>query len=228
MVDRLRLSQPAKNLLWSECGGYCQNPRCRTDLHAVAPGATVAELAHIIPASPRGPRSGEDANATREDRADPSNILVLCPTCHTMIDKTPAAYPAEILRQWKTASQLARAAAFTVPRVLDRAAAREYVLKLLSDNASVFRLYGPREGEHDDDRADQWRRHARERIVPNNRKLVNFLDTNADLLTPTEALYVSDFKIHASEFEDRHLSENWSPGTTRFPSALSNVFKEEQ
>lgn len=225
MADRLPLTQATKNFLWSESGGYCQNPGCRADLHALASETTVAELAHIIPASPRGPRSAEGVGATREDRADPSNILVLCPTCHTLIDKAPTSYPAAVLREWKTSSQLARAAAFTTPLASDRAAARAYVAPILADNASVFRLYGPREEEYDDDRADQWRRHVLGRIIPNNRRLVNFLDMNAELLTPTEAIFVADFKVHASEFEDRHLLENWNPGATRFPPGMSDRFR---
>src|SRR5207248_3337585 len=119
----------------------------------------IGEFAHIIPASAEGPRADEDPDLTAQDRAQPENILLLCPNCHTMIDKAPLAYPSGLLRGWKEQSQRARARAFGTPVFETRTQAREHVTALLDANRAVFDLYGPLAGVFDDDRADQWRRH---------------------------------------------------------------------
>lgn len=50
--------------------------------------------------SPRGPRG--DSKASAAEREDASNYLLLCPTCHTEVDKNLADWPVERLRQLKT------------------------------------------------------------------------------------------------------------------------------
>ena len=103
-TKRVPLSQPSKDLLWSESGGHCQNPDCRADLHSFVDRAHIAELAHIIPASADGPRAEEGPDLTGPERALPENVLVLCPTCHTVVDKAPEEYPADVLRAWNNAA----------------------------------------------------------------------------------------------------------------------------
>lgn len=87
----------------------CNNPKCAT----VTVGAMdwgqnkgpltikIGEAAHICAA-----RDGEaryDASMSDAQRADFSNGLWLCASCHTMIDKnkTGTAFPAPMLRKWK-------------------------------------------------------------------------------------------------------------------------------
>lgn len=204
---RVKLSQSAKDILWSESGGHCQNPGCRVDLHSFIEQMHVAELAHIIPASTKGPRATEGSDLTEVERADPANILVLCPTCHTMIDKGPSQYPAEVLRRWKERSQRARAVAFGTPQFTSRAQARAAVEPLLGSNQAVFKLYGPLDDVFDDTRADQWIRHVVDTVIPNNRTLLHLLQSNRDLLTVTEKVTLDIFAIHAQQLEERHLGE---------------------
>ncbi|MFC8535269.1 HNH endonuclease [Streptomyces sp. NPDC057249] len=224
-TKRVRLSQPAKDVLWSESGGHCQNPGCRVDLHAFVDQAHVAELAHIIPASTNGPRATEGADLTETERADPTNILVLCPTCHTMIDKGPSQYPAEILRRWKERSQQARAIAFGVPVFASRAEARAAIEPLLGANRAVFQLYGPLDDVFDDTRADQWSRHVVDTVIPNNRTLLRFLQSNRGFLTASEKETVDIFAIHVQQLEERHLEGTWTPGSTRFPEEIESIMK---
>ncbi|MGI5207496.1 SAVMC3_10250 family protein [Spirillospora sp. CA-108201] len=75
----------------------------------------MGELAHIIPANLRGPRGQSERELTETGRAMRENIIMLCPTCHTLIDKAPEKYPADLLRNWKRRSQLARAIAHGTP-----------------------------------------------------------------------------------------------------------------
>jgi len=223
---RLELPQAAKDRLWSESGGHCQNPQCRADLHGFASQIHVRELAHIIPASVDGPRGAEAPELTSDERTLPENILVLCPTCHTVIDKAPDKYPADVLRGWKRASQDARARAFGTPLFASRAEARQHVEVLLAANRAVFELYGPREGVFDDDRADQWHRHVKSTIIPNNGELLRLLRTNQRLLTGSERATMSVFAVHVRELEDRHVAGDWTPGSTRFPPAMESILED--
>ena len=52
----------------------------------------IAEMAHVIPHGKNGPRNEERP----EEEFDPDsfdNLILLCPMCHTIIDKDPAPYP---------------------------------------------------------------------------------------------------------------------------------------
>lgn len=227
-TKRLELSQPAKNLLWSESGGHCQNPQCRADLHLIAERERlhIGEFAHVIPASTVGPRAEEGRKLTEQDRAKPENIVLLCPTCHTVIDKAPTAYPAVTLRDWKEQSQRARTQAFGTPVFDSREEARAVVESLLEANKAVFDLYGPVAGDFDEDRADQWRRHVIRTIIPNNQTLQRLLQANRSLLTSTEKATFHIFSIHAHEFEERHRINDWTAGSTKYPSNMNLIFRD--
>lgn len=129
-TKREGLSQSAKDWLWSESGGHCQNPECRADLHGFVYRKHIGELAHVIPASMEGPRADEGPELTEGERALPENVVVLCPTCHTVVDKATEEYPAEVLRGWKQRSQEARAVAHGTPVFTSRSQAREFVERL--------------------------------------------------------------------------------------------------
>jgi hypothetical protein len=224
-TKRVNLSQPAKDWLWSESGGYCQNPECRADLHGFVERTHIGELAHIIPASTEGPRAGEGPALTEDERALPENVAVLCPTCHTMIDKAPEEYPADTLRGWKRRSQQARALAHGTPGFATRLEAREFIEGLLGANRAVFDLYGPLDEVFDDARAEQWRRHVKDTIIPNNRTLLRVLQLNRGLLTDAEKTTADVFAVHVQELEERHLEGNWTPGSTMFPNAMESILE---
>lgn len=227
MAARKKISKLAQDYLWSESGGHCQNPACRRDLHAVSAQVSVSELAHIIPASPDGPRGDTSQHLDADQRAQADNILLLCPTCHTMIDKEPSTYPATLLHKWKDASSNARAVAFGTPRFETRAEARARLLPLLAKNHAVFEKYGPLSVNHDEDRAGQWAEQVRSTIIPANRQILAHVRANEHLLTNAELAVSAEFEIHASQLEDRHLGGNWSAGTLTYPNGIAELFEEQ-
>ncbi len=226
-TKREGLSQSAKDWLWSESGGHCQNPECRADLHGFVYRKHIGELAHVIPASMEGPRADEGPELTEGERALPENVVVLCPTCHTVVDKATEEYPAEVLRGWKQRSQEARAVAHGTPVFTSRSQAREFVERLLGANRAVFDLYGPLDEVFDDTRAEQWRRHVNDTIIPNNRTLLRVLQVNRGLLMSPEKATAHIFAVHAQELEERHLEGNWTPGSTKFPNAMESILEGE-
>lgn len=225
-LKRATISQPARRYLLSESGGHCQNPTCRSDLHAVVDGEVLAEMAHIIPASADGPRGDDEPHLDETARSDPANILLLCPTCHTMIDRAPDAFPANLLRNWKRTSQDAREAAFGTPTFDNRVEAHKYLARLLDSNHQIFRAYGPLEDSHDEDRAWMWKEMVKRNIVPNNAKIVAFLQANSRLLKADELTLANQFELHAQQLADRHINGNWAAATLRFPSGFNTIFED--
>lgn len=174
-----------------------------------------------------GPRADEEPELTEGERALPESVVVLCPTCHTVVDKATEEYPADVLRGWKRRSQEARAVAHGTPVFTSRSEAREFVEGLLGANRAVFDLYGPLDEVFDDTRAEQWRRHVNDTIIPNNQTLLRVLQVNRGLLTGPEKATAHMFAVHVQELEERHLEGNWTPGSTKFPNAMESILEGE-
>ena len=56
-------------------------------------------MAHIIAAGRKGPRA--NATVTQVDEGLYNNLILLCANCHTTIDKAPADFPDNMIREWK-------------------------------------------------------------------------------------------------------------------------------
>lgn len=94
-------------LLWGRAANRCS--LCRRELShevtlPVASRLVVGEQAHIVAEEPDGPR-GESVLSVEERNAY-ANMILLCPTCHTTIDKAPAEFPVELLHARKTSHEL--------------------------------------------------------------------------------------------------------------------------
>jgi hypothetical protein len=83
--------------------GMCCFEGCQQNLiQADAKGYRVfdiGEAAHIVAQSPRGPRG--DPGTSEMLRSDESNLMLMCPTHHMLVDKDPGTYTPEILRDMK-------------------------------------------------------------------------------------------------------------------------------
>lgn len=223
---RAPLSVLDKRRLWAESAGHCQNPDCCAYLFAGDADADFAEMAHIIPAAPGGPRGEHEPEVGQDRRADASNIVVLCANCHTVIDKASASYPPEVLRGWKATRQDQIVAVVGTSKLKDRESLWTSLSGPLSQNSKVFEAYGPRSGDFSRERADQWTRFARVTIIPNNRRVLLTLQTNQDLLDSAEIDCVSEFSIHVQQFEERHVLGDWTGESLRFPDCMYSVLRD--
>lgn len=100
LLGRIKLGQNAKIHLWSRAGGACAF--CGEDLlEDIRTHRRVrwGELAHIIGARPDAARG--DVALSRVHETDPDNILLLCPSCHTKVDRDADAYTVDMLQQRK-------------------------------------------------------------------------------------------------------------------------------
>ncbi len=94
--NRFDTDPKVKNYVWCRAAGHCElcSKDLTFDLITLTP-AKLGEVAHVIPASPQGPRSDADQTAATSEilTNNPSNLMLLCGCCHTYIDKTPEGYP---------------------------------------------------------------------------------------------------------------------------------------
>jgi hypothetical protein len=129
--------------LFADSGGFCQKPDCLRPLFVDLPNQPVhiAEIAHIFAATDGGPRSM--ANLSPAQRSDYQNLILLCPTSHTIIDKAPTDYPDTLIQEWKETHKARIAAAFEVVLCPDRVHLRQAIEPILAENRAIFELHGP-------------------------------------------------------------------------------------
>jgi len=85
-------------ILWSAAAGRCSFPGCRIVLSTT--GETVlGEMAHIAARSPDGPRGDHELPLPARDEY--ANLILLCPTHHTLIDSELDQWSVERLRGLK-------------------------------------------------------------------------------------------------------------------------------
>lgn len=85
--------------------GKCNNPICGKKVVETGKYHT-GEAAHIYAASPGGPRYDKDM--TNEERRNINNCLLLCRSCHRLIDdpETSGYFDAELLKSWRPLHRL--------------------------------------------------------------------------------------------------------------------------
>lgn len=96
----MTLSPRTRTIVWVKAGGRCSFPDCRTNL--VREGEEtqlIGELAHNVAQKRDGPRG--QCSPPGGDLDGPGNLLLLCPTHHTEIDKDESLYTVQRLTQIK-------------------------------------------------------------------------------------------------------------------------------
>ena len=217
-------------MVLARSGGYCANPSCRRDLFPpIAPGriATIDRLAHIIAQSPQGPR-GRSALSI-EARNDGANVLLLCPTCHDIVDDLNASdiFTPDLLQEWKRAHERRVRHGAAIPAYENRADLDRAVAALLDQNQGVWRNLGPDSPAGQDpvgEGAQNWREQVRAVIIPNNRRILELLDANRSLLMKQELTALEDFRVHAAALDLNYNSGRWRAGAPRFPEDFPELF----
>lgn len=216
--------------LFAASGGVCQNPACLLPLFREEQEDRfhVAEMAHIVAVSPQGPRA--DTGLTAEQKGGFDNLILLCPTCHTTIDKAPDAYPDEVVRRWKAQHAERLAATFGAVEYETRTGARRAIEPLLAENKAVFDEYGPLQDyrlDPESDAAGVWKRKMLAVILPNNRRILRILDVNRSLLNQEEIALLESFRIHVDDLEERHLGSGLERVARRFPEGMNQILADD-
>ncbi|MFT3814969.1 MAG: hypothetical protein QM740_16590 [Acidovorax sp.] len=185
----------------------------------------VAEMAHVFAASDDGPRARPDL--TPEERGAFENLIVLCANCHTAVDKTPEAFPDNMMFAWKREHANKLQAVFAAVKVSDRASARRMIGPLLAENHAIFERYGPHieaAKNPESGSAEQWKRKMLTRILPNSRRMLAVIDANRELLQEDEQRTVELFRQHVDDLEAFHIEDS-REDASRFPTDFSRVLE---
>ena len=228
VMKRKKISDAVKRKLWASSGGYCCNPSCHRELFPLFEDGSIKcidELAHIIGQQEKGPRGKNKLPLSQRDEFD--NLIVLCPSCHTIVDKNPQTFTVEILKKWKKEHGDTIKNLMSVPSFQSRKDARNALLPLLEENRAIFDMYGPNSknaAEKQLDTESMWYHLSIQKIIPNNRRIESILCNNQHLMTDKEKSIYNLFKLHREGFEYNKISGDVNPTVPRFPNELNTVF----
>lgn len=100
----MTISERDIKILWGRAASRCAFPNCRCQLtqdsEAASSSITIGEQAHIVAKERDAPRG--DSLLTSKERDSYANLILLCPTHHTIIDKNPEDFLVEKLHALKT------------------------------------------------------------------------------------------------------------------------------
>ena len=227
----MTIPERVSRLLIAHSGGYCQNPSCNNDLFVYFDSGEVTsieELAHIIGQSRKGPRGDDELEISKRNVYD--NVLLLCPNCHSMVDKVPGEFPIHTLKKWKEGHVQRIRNAFCGPHFENRQELRNKYRELLRENNEIYKTYGPNISKMEDplaDEAEMWHELIRTRLLPNNRSILNLLKANSYLLNEREKEILAKFEIHVIGFERNHTGAEKNASVTTFPKEMDSLLEIE-
>jgi hypothetical protein len=220
----MAITDNTAKLLWGRAAGICSNPICRFDLTILIEGNrsfNVGEMAHVIARREGGPR-GQTGGGSNEYE----NLILLCPTCHRLVDKAPVGeYTEEMLYGWKLEHELS-IRAFGRNQIFGSIVElKSAVSRLLAENKAIWQHFGP---SSDVARLDPgsnlhevWTLRKLNTIVPNNTKILNIVEANFVLLNTEQSSVFIEFKIHATAFEQHQYQRlDFYP---QFPAKFAEV-----
>ena len=214
--------------LFAASAGFCQNPACSRELFIELPGKgiLIGEMAHVLAANDQGPRAKHELSEA--ERGAFENLILLCATCHTIIDRAPDQYPDTTIVGWKRDHATKLRSMFGVVQFNVRAEVRRAIEGHLRENRTIFHKYGPHIEaalNPESGAAERWRRKVLSRIVPNNRRVLALLDVNLHLIEGNELDVLEDFCQHIDDLEARHL-DDYAEGGEMFPAGRSTIMRD--
>lgn len=104
----MTISVKTRKVLWSRSGNICAFPGCRQELtetvSSYSSEIVIGEEAHIVAIMPDGPRGLAMLQLTGLDSYE--NLILLCPTHHSIVDAQPQIYTVESLLDMKRAHEM--------------------------------------------------------------------------------------------------------------------------
>ena len=229
MADRKKIPTATRLRLFSEAAGHCQKPDCLDALFPAELGGDkhIAEMAHVIPHGEAGPRHADRPADDFEPDAF-ENLILLCPTCHTKIDKDPDGFPRNVLLDWKE-THLANLAAKQGIRAYDnRAEAKAAIAAIMAENRAIWERFAPEHGaefEYDPESgvAHAWSQRMRSVILPNHYRTQAIIEANLGLASDEERKTFAVYQEHVRGLAERHLC-GVAGRAVRFPEEMEAMF----
>lgn len=223
----MNISQKDLKKLWGLSAGRCSHPDCNyqcvnalnkdaDDEHTI-----IGEMAHIIAQSPSGPRG-----QTSPGKDIYENLILLCPTHHREIDKSPeGTFSIEEIHEWKNKHEKRVRDSLEINELDSIEIVARTIKKLLIQNHSIWKTYGPESDEAISNPLSSaykiWELRKLDTIVVNNKKIINTLESTLDLFNLDEYPIIYEFIEHASGFESNCYERK--EGVKRFPIQFSEV-----
>lgn len=225
----MAISEADIKRLWGKAAGTCSYPACGVDclpfLNLDDP-TIVGEMAHVIARSIDGPRRGSTRGGDSY-----SNLILLCPTHHTLIDKAPEGkFTVQMLLGWKADHERRIEASLAAPVFPDRSQLDGFIGRKLIENRACWSTYGPEsdiaKSNPNSTAALFWPFRKLSLIVPNNRQIISAIRSNSTLFHADEYRTASHFVEHAEGFERNCTipTEN----VPRFPVEFGEMFNDER
>jgi hypothetical protein len=229
MADRKHIPTETKLRLFSAAAGHCQRPECLRPLFPREIGGDkhIAEMAHVIPHGETGPRNEE--RPTGEFEADVfENLVLLCPTCHTVIDKDPSGFSRATLLGWKSGHFAALATKQGIRAYDERSQVRDAVVVAMAENKAVWNEFAPSDGSSFDydpesETAKTWAQRMRGVILPNHFRILAILKENQRHMTSAEHHTFARYQEHVRGLSERHVC-GVAGGAIRYPSEMDGIF----
>ncbi|WP_312609069.1 HNH endonuclease [Agrobacterium pusense] len=184
-------------------------------------------MAHVIPHGEGGPRREERPEGEFEPDTF-ENLILLCPTCHTIIDKDPDAYPRNALLGWKAEHLGALARKQGIQAYDERGQVRDAVTAAMSENKAVWKEFAPVDGEAfefdpESETAKTWSQRMRSVILPNHFRILAIIKTNLRHATDSEKETFARYQEHVRGLSERHVCDVAGSGI-QYPEEMDGIF----
>lgn len=195
-------------LLWGGAAGICSNPSCRRDLILLLKDVArlqIGEMAHVIAKNPGGPRGKRTGGSDGYE-----NLILLCPTCHRLIDKASKSFPPKMLLNWKADHEQSIRQRGRELKFATFAALQAAVRPMLVENCMLWSQMGPKSKMAEDLGSNGyvlWTLRKMDTIVPNNQKIINAIEANIELVGGQDLEAFYQFKQHATGFYEHQISK---------------------
>jgi len=214
--------------LWGRAGGRCSAPQCGRDCVPFLNGSDptiIGEMAHIIPQSKEGPRGAEKEG---DDRYE--NLILVCPTDHTIVDKAPDRYPREKLLAWKSAHEERIASPFQDGVFDSKESLCREIATVLIENKAIWSQWGPESLAAKKNRvsnaAQVWQLRKLDGIVPRNARIVRLINSHKRLFSRDEYAVCRKFVEHADGFEKSAYDRLDVSAQPRFPKEFEEIINK--
>lgn len=231
----MAISEKTIKILWSAAAGRCSYPGCWQQLSISDAGEaaphTIGEMAHI-----RGEREGSrrhDPAQSPAERDDYQNLILLCPTHHTLIDRSEneAKYTVEVLLQWKSTHEQRVLERLDIDEHDSKTRVAQEILILLAENRESRARYGPtsniaKKEPNNESVHAVWLSERLSIIVPNNRRIAEILRVRRSDFGHAAQAVISSFLIHQRSYDSWVSEEIPYSAVVRFPVEFENLIRD--
>jgi hypothetical protein len=225
------ISDKSIKILWANAAGLCSFEGCNTKVTGIADGSyTLGEMAHI-----KGNKKGSnryDSQQSDTERHDYNNLILLCPTHHTLIDKpeNESTYTVDLLLKMKKQHEETILEKLINKEIKSLCELKHTINQYLTDNYNAWNEYGPlseraQRNPQSQQLYENWIQARSEIIVPNNRLINALLSKYRNLFSQSDQQAISEFILHVESYERWITTINSYESVVRFPQSFRDLIQ---